>query len=355
MKAFTVEHECGFKANKRTEGLARRALGMHSCEHQKRLQERAERVAARLAASGPVRDCEHKFARHEHGTDIAYKADKCRCRPCKDAHSAANIRRERLKAYGRDPVGRVEAGPVRAHLNALAAAGFGYKQVANLSGVSPSAVAAILHGRPERGHAPYARVGKATAARILAVKPTPENRAGGALVNATGAHRRLQALVTIGWPLAQLAARLDLAPSNITALLKRDRLTAAIDMRIRNLYDQLWNHPYTGIDHRSRIAESRARRYARTRGWLPPLAWDDESIDDPATLPNADLASGKVEAQIENLEFLVNTGAPLAEIVQRMGVGDWARLQRYAHRWGRYDLITRIKSQTVEQYSGRAS
>jgi hypothetical protein len=36
---------------------------------------------------------------------------------------------------------------------------------------------------------------------------------------------------------------------------------------------------------RTRIAASRARRHAAQRSSAPPLAWDDELIDDPAAAP----------------------------------------------------------------------
>ena len=34
-------------------------------------------------------------------------------------------------------------------------------------------------------------------------------------------------------------------------------------------------------------SDSRARRYAKARGWLPPLALDDEYLDDPTYKPGS--------------------------------------------------------------------
>lgn len=102
---------------------------------------------------------------------------------------------------------------------------------------------------------------------------------------AAGARRRLQALVAIGWSQSHLAARLSMQPSNFASLLTREHVRTGTAKAVQNLYDQLWNRPPVAADHRARISASRARRYAEARGWPPPLAWDDDIIDDPAAAP----------------------------------------------------------------------
>jgi hypothetical protein len=75
--------------------------------------------------------CLHKRVNHQHGTRLAYILDRCRCLPCAAANSTYELRRTRLKAYGRGtPSGWVDAAPVRAHVEQLCATGMGYKTVA---------------------------------------------------------------------------------------------------------------------------------------------------------------------------------------------------------------------------------
>ncbi len=65
----------------------------------------------------------------------------------------------------------------------------------------------------------------------------------------------------------------------------REHVRTGTAKAVQNLYDQLWNRPPAAADHRARISASGARRYAEAHGWPPPLAWDDELIDDPAAGP----------------------------------------------------------------------
>jgi hypothetical protein len=169
-------------------------------------------------------------------------------------------------------------------LRTLAAAGIGWKHAARLAAVSTGAVSKILYGGPG-GRPPSQRIRPHTAAAILAVKPSAGQLAPGALTDITGARRRLQALVAAGWSQARLARELGMTGANFGAMMRRDQITAGTARAVSDLYDRLWNQPPPEHDQRARIAASRARRHAAQRGWAPPLAWDDDLIDDPAAAP----------------------------------------------------------------------
>ncbi|WP_427017832.1 hypothetical protein ACQCSX_04255 [Pseudarthrobacter sp. P1] len=221
--------------------------------------------------------------------------------------------------------------------------------------MSTSTVCALLYGRYERGHAPYPRVAAKTAAAILAVKPTLDNMAEGALVDPAGSMRRLQALVALGWSQARLAQRLGVTSSNSTHLFTGSRqVTARTARAVRALYDELWNQPQEPVEWRAKIAASRARRKAAQLGWLPPMAWDDETIDDPATAPMAAAVPIHELARVEDVEHLVATGADWGEIIGRLGTTRVA-LERYLHRQGRGDLVTRAKTMADRRAYSRAS
>lgn len=299
-----------------------------------------------MSSTGEKRDCVCKRARHEHGTRTAYVVDKCRCEPCREAATAYERNRRRQTLYGRYDVGRVDAEPVRAHVRYLMENGVSYKQVAKLSGVSLSAVGALLYGRPERGHAPYPRVAKSTADKILAVRPSLAGMADGRNIDATGTHRRIQALVAIGWSLARIGQRIGISPTNMSSFMRTGQCSAGKAKAVRELYNELWNSPQSGAEQRSRISANRAKNYAKAQGWLPPLAWDDETIDDPAAQPSVFEETPMVhgEERIGDIEFLIRTGAGQTEILSRLGFKNLGALERLCHRYGRGDVVRKMKN-----------
>lgn len=291
------------------------------------------------------RDCQCKRAQHVHGTRTAYVVDKCRCPECREAAVSSERHRRRQVAYGRYDAGRVDAEPVRAHVHYLMENGVSYKQVAKLSGVSLSAVGALLYGRPERGHGPYPRVQKATADKILAVRPSLAVMADGRFIDSTGTRRRIQALVAIGWSLSRIGQRIGIAPSNMSTFMQASQCTAGKARAVQAMYNELWNQPQTGTDHRSKISASRAKKHAQTNGWVPPLAWDDETIDDPNAVPASSEQTLLVhgEVRVEEIDFLIRSGAGQAEILARSGFRNLKSLERLCHRYGRGDIVHRVK------------
>jgi transcriptional regulator with XRE-family HTH domain len=174
----------------------------------------------------------------------------------------------------------VDAGPVRAHLRTLLAAGIGRRRAGELAGVSSGSLSKILYGGPG-DRPPSRRIRPQTAEAILGVRPGPGQLAPSALVDITGTRRRARALVATGWSQARLARELGLTAANFCGMLRRDQVTAATARAVSDLYDRLWNQPPPEHDQRTRIAASRARNHAEREGWAPPLAWDDDQIDHP--------------------------------------------------------------------------
>lgn len=123
-----------------------------------------------------------------------------------------------------------------------------------------------------------------TAQSILAVRPDLGALVSGALVPSRGTHRRLQALIAIGWSQAKLAARLGLLPANFGRMMHRSHVTVALHRAVATLFDELWATLPPRETHRDRIAYTRTIKLARARRWLPPLAWDDidNDVEPPA-------------------------------------------------------------------------
>lgn len=197
-----------------------------------------------------------------HGTESGYtqhvKANQPACPACRTAH------RDYTRAYRARqprPAQRVTPDTARAHLGRLVETGTPLYVIAETAGVNHKTCADIL---AERRAYIYLHTERA----ILATDP-----AHGNLLPAAGTHRRLQALMALGWPLSVIAKRLGVHHDRIRQYLIQRSVYATTAARVAALYDELSMTPGPSV---------RARREAARRGYVPPLAWDDETIDDPA-------------------------------------------------------------------------
>ena len=95
----------------------------------------------------------------------------------------------------------------------------------------------------------------------------------------TGTERRLRALVASGYSQAQIAREMSTHESWVSRLVNGydHSVNADTVARVKAVYDRLAMTPGPS---------DRARRQARARGWAPPLAWDDDEIDNPAAKPD---------------------------------------------------------------------
>lgn len=344
---------CGHTASGGTAAVAAEYLRRHSCRRQQELAARAIRVAKAKNYHGETRDCQHKHTHHEHGTRTAYVLDRCKCRPCLDANRREENTRRRAQLYGRYDVGRVDAQPVREHIRELMAAGIGVKRIAKVSGVAVSTIGKVLYGDRSRNMPPRARVARHVHERIMAVQPGIPAMAAGASVDATGAHRRAQALIAIGWSMSRVGSMVGMESGNFWRFMKAPKCTVTTHLAMARVYDMCWNDPQNGTDWHSKAAATRARNYAKDHGWAPPLAWDDDEIDNPAAVP-AVMVEGRAtpEERLEEILMLIHTGCGLHEVMARAGFTRWDSLERFLERNDRNDvarLLRHIKDLEVSR------
>ncbi|RRD03201.1 hypothetical protein EII34_14940 [Arachnia propionica] len=279
-------------------------------------------------------DCRCPQAVHVHGTSTTYVVHRCRCDLCRAATTERAAKRRRAQAYGRyDRF--VDGDQVRAHLRSLMAAGMGWKRIAAAAGVAPSTVYPILYGRnlddpthPQH-RPPRTQVTREVAEKLLAVAP---ELAEGALVDATGTRRRIQALAAIGWTLAELGDRLGIRRSNMR-LHKPDlrHVTEGTRRAVVALYDELWDQPPAGP------SGDRMRAWAASLGWVPPMAWDDDRIDDPRARAAGGLSSmGRRRADLDEAVRLLAQGESRSNVASRLGIS-LRTLQRHLSRSARHD------------------
>ena len=93
-----------------------------------------------------------------------------------------------------------------------------------------------------------------------------------------GTTRRLQALTAIGWDTEHLATELGWTSTQLHRALT-GHPPPHTHHPVTQLYNQLSMTPGPSTT---------ARQHAHTNGWPPPLAWDDEHLDQPDATPAPD-------------------------------------------------------------------
>lgn len=96
-------------------------------------------------------------------------------------------------------------------------------------------------------------------------------------VDSTGTHRRLQALAVMAWSQEEIGKRLGVGKYAVAEVLSRPTVIRETAQKVAAVYDELWDQ---------RGPNERAARMAKARGWLPPLAWNDDEIDLPTARPS---------------------------------------------------------------------
>jgi len=206
----------------------------------------------------------------KHGTTTAYLQHGCRCDECRSNHARHQKRYRLDRARGVQRL--VDAQPLREHVDKLTAAGMSQWDITIAAGWKSRNALADAYRR--------VNVHPATLARVLAVTAPPASRRNG-YVDATGSRRRLQALAVMGWSTRRIARELGNLDPQTYQYIESGR-TKTIRRRtaqaITELYDRLWSQ---------QGPSPRSTRVALTKGWVPPLAWDDDEIDDPKASPRS--------------------------------------------------------------------
>jgi len=239
---------------------------------------------------------------------------------------------------------------VRAHVLNLM-----HNHMLSLEGIAEAAgVGHMTVSRLHRGLLKTMR--RSNAEALLAVRPEDVRPNGEVLVPNIGGRRRIQALLAIGWRHQDLTPLLGLPSANVI-FQDGQWFTKRKHDAIKRVYDQLWDKPGPGgVRCTSRAAKA---------GYVPPLAWDDETIDDPKAQPNLGLSKPKrgrptkgpvpaTDAQLEDVEFLVEQAYKWDAITERLGV-EPESLERLLYRKGRNDLVTRAKNMDHRRRYARAS
>lgn len=260
-----------------------------------------------------------------HGTRSAYTNHSCRCDACRTANSTSQAKTRLKKFYGTYDK-YVDAKEVRNQLLVLLGSGLSLAQIARATGISRQGLGRILAGHTTRAL-------RTSAEKIRAVPADPLVAGGPDLkVPAVGAVRRLQALGAIGYTMVDLAGRLGVDRINIDRYLRGRwrRMPHKFHADVCALYEQLWNRP---------VDNHRAKSMASAKGWAPPMAWDDDTIDDPSAVPELGAKVRIRDRQFEDLVWLLESGCGWAEACSRAGYASMHAVKRAAAHAGRYDVV----------------
>jgi len=125
-----------------------------------------------------------------------------------------------------------------------------------------------------------------------------------------GTQRRLRALVAAGYRQDDLASRLGVAWQTVSMAVNGNRLYVLADFAIatQELFEELEFTPG---------GDTRSINWATKRGWVPPLAWDPETIDDPTAMPDAKI---NVYASTRRLRALCRMGFSQKYMSERLDI-----------------------------------
>lgn len=134
-------------------------------------------------------------------------------------------------------------------------------------------------------------------------------------VSRVGTKRRIEALACLGWSMRALSRMCGWHEDRLSQLINNpeyEQVSPANRDRIARLYDELADRRPPTDTKEQRMSVSRAIGHARRSGFAPPIAWDDDTIDDPNAKPYAELRP--VRLWVERNRMHIERGPLIDEI-----------------------------------------
>lgn len=252
----------------------------------------------------------------------------CRCDFCMRRRLRSD--KHRLM-YGHNLTG---ASFAQAVVVGLLAEGFTIDTISTATKMSRTALGAL----PTRK-----RVRKETDARFRAltrqglIACTPDDRE----VPAVGVYRRARAMMRLGWTRESLGrTRAEWATLRAVLDGRQHRVKAGFHRHIQRLYDErsMTLGPHAG--NRTRFARE---------GYPPPLAWSDDSIDDPSAVPDLGEQADVFAAFLEDAVELWETGEDVEQVCRRLGVSLAAAEMRMRRHHNGHPLAAALRCRMAEK------
>lgn len=263
----------------------------------------------------------------EHGQYGYAKRTHCDCELCVSCVRRYDKER-RLRLY-RGQSNRVDSTEARLHVEYLVAAGITYGQIAAATGekVKESQIRRLIEGNPRNGRQPVRFLYPQTIEALLAVTyrraASQESK-----VSPVGTRRRIAALNYMGYGTIDIARLMGVTEEAVRGWTDRDVVLVSTVKRVKEFYDTYSMKPGTN---------ERMRWRAYRQDFVSPMAWDDDTIDDPATEPFAasdepivdevairramhgDQVTLTRAERLEAVRLLTDAGHSSADIAARLG------------------------------------
>ena len=243
-------------------------------------------------------------------------------------------RRRRLIGYGQwQPF--TDAAPAREHVLAIKATGMGLAGIAKHTGVKRGSLDHLLYGKDNLP--PAVKIRTENAEALLTYWPTLDDYEDHNTIDGTGTRRRMQALAAAGFPSRAVHRIVDTAHAQtFERLYACDKVTARLARAVRDFYDECSAKKPERYGVEAWIAD-RCRANAVKRGWALPIAWDDDTIDDPEAEPDLGQKLNfheRAALRREEIEHLAWCGHTAEQILDRLnGEVSISTVRQIVHEW----------------------
>lgn len=199
------------------------------------------------------------------------------------------------------------------HLDHLVGIGMNPYMIARTAGVTATTVRNLHEGIA-------AACTTSIRSALIGVTPRPSKHQAHVLSYATV--RRLDGLAVMGWSTGMIAEKLDVDRAWFTSVVRRSKLVS-------------WNRHAAVAELYSNLAmrdggNARTKEWAKRRGFLPPLAWDD--VDDFYETPSVPERMDAQQYRLEEVDFLRRMGLSDRDIAAKLGIALFS-LQQWERRY----------------------
>lgn len=165
-------------------------------------------------------------------------------------------------------------------------------------------------------------------------------------VDATGTRRRIEALMSLGWSSSYIADRIGSRTEKISLFRTNKTVSPSTAKKVAALYDEIWDQRPTPQTMPERVALTKTLAFAKARGFLPPLAWDD--IDHDTAPPEPDevdvIDEMAVAASIDGLKPKL-TPAEKVEAIRILNRAGWSDPEIAPHMGIHRETVLRLRKQ----------
>jgi len=173
----------------------------------------------------------------------------------------------------------VPAAPIREHVKQLREFGIGHRQLAKIANVSPIVIQTLMNGHSTTPGKMTTRITNGAAQRLLKIQPEHRHLADGAMIDARGSQRRIQALCVQGYSLRWQATMIGTKYPNYHRILINKKITKQMADRVDELYQRLKFTPHRSDEPHGKKAIGITKGMAKKKKWVAAAAWINIDTD----------------------------------------------------------------------------